>query len=98
MRSPETNGFCERFHRTLKEEFFATLFRKTLYESLEQLQADLDGYLEFDNRQRAHQGYRTRGRTPYKANGRERTTGPGADLIAGNSRELNCRNGGDQRR
>lgn len=67
VRSPETNGFCERFHRTLKEEFFATAFRKTLYESLEQLQADLDGYLEFYNRRRAHQGYRTRGRTPYQA-------------------------------
>jgi transposase InsO family protein len=67
VASPETNGFCERFHRTLKEEFFSVAFRQTLYESLEQLQTDLDRYLEFYNRERAHQGYRTRGRTPYQA-------------------------------
>lgn len=65
--SPETNGFCERFHRTLKEEFFSVAFRKKLYESLDELQRDLDRYLEFYNRERAHQGYRTKGRTPYQA-------------------------------
>ncbi len=65
--SPQTNGFCERFHRTLKEEFFAVAFRKTEYESLDQLQVDLDRYLAFYNRERAHQGYRTKGRTPYRA-------------------------------
>ena len=65
--SPETNGFCERFHRTVKEEFYAVAFRKTFYESLDQLQRDLDEYLAFYNRERAHQGYRTQGRTPYQA-------------------------------
>lgn len=65
--SPETNGFCERFHRTVKEEFFSIAFRKTFYESLAQLQADLDRYLQFYNHERAHQGYRTKGRTPYRA-------------------------------
>jgi transposase InsO family protein len=64
--SPETNGFCERFHRTVKEEFYAVAFRKTFYESLEQLQRDLDAYLAFYNRERAHQGYRTQGRTPFQ--------------------------------
>jgi len=39
--SPESNGFCERFHRTIQEEFFAIAFRKTTYESVAQLQADL---------------------------------------------------------
>jgi transposase InsO family protein len=67
VASPQTNGFCERFHRTVKEEFFQVAFRKTLYESLDQLQTDLDRYLEFYNRERAHQGYRTQGRTPYQA-------------------------------
>lgn len=57
MGSPETNGFCERFHRTLKEESFSVAFRKKLYESLDELQRDLDRYLEFYNRERAHQGY-----------------------------------------
>lgn len=64
--SPETNGFCERFHRTVKEEFFAVAFRRTFYESLAQLQTDLDRYLDFYNRERAHQGYRTQGRTPHQ--------------------------------
>ena len=64
--SPETNGFCERFHRTVKEEFYAVAFRKTFYESLEQLQHDLDDYVAFYNRERAHQGYRTQGRTPFQ--------------------------------
>jgi transposase InsO family protein len=64
--SPQTNGFCERFHRTVKEEFFSVAFRKTFYESVAQLQADLDRYLDFYNRERAHQGYRTKGRTPYQ--------------------------------
>jgi transposase InsO family protein len=67
VASPQTNGFCERFHRTGKEEFFQVAFRKTLYESLAQLQADLDRYREFYNRERAPQGYRTQGRTPYQA-------------------------------
>ena len=67
VASPETNGFCERFHRTLKEEFFSVAFRKTFYESLEQLQRDLDQFLNFYNRERAHQGYRTQGRTPDQA-------------------------------
>jgi transposase len=65
--SPETNGFCERFHRTVKEEFYSVAFRRTFYESVDQLQRDLDTYLDFYNRERAHQGYRTKGRTPYQA-------------------------------
>src|SRR5262249_35740330 len=58
---------CERFHRTVKEEFYAVVFRKTFYESREQLQRDLDWYLAFYNCERAHQCYRTQGRTPYQA-------------------------------
>jgi len=41
-------------------------FRKTFYESLDQLQANLDHYLEFYNRERSHQSYRTQGRTPFR--------------------------------
>ncbi len=67
MGSPETNGFCERFHRTVKEEFYAVVFRKKFYESVDELQRDLDAYIPFYNRERAHQGYRTKGRTPYQA-------------------------------
>jgi hypothetical protein len=69
IASPETNGFCGQFHRTVKEEFLQVVIRKTLHVSLDQLQADLDRYLEFYNREHAHQGYRTQGRTPYQAFG-----------------------------
>jgi hypothetical protein len=51
----------------VKEEFFSVAFRRTFYESVAQLQDDLDRYIEFYNRERAHQGYRTKGRTPYQA-------------------------------
>lgn len=61
-----TNGFCERFHRTVKEEFYAVTFRRTFYESPEQLQRHLDAYLAFYKRERAHQGYRTQARTPFQ--------------------------------
>ena len=64
VRSPQTNGFVERFHRTLQEEFFAMQLRKTLYESVEALQEDLDAWLEFYNRERPHLGYRNHGRRP----------------------------------
>ncbi len=67
MASPESNGLCGRFPGTAKEEFFQLVFPKTLYECLDELQADLDHYLEFYNRQRAPQGYRTQGPTPYQA-------------------------------
>lgn len=62
--SPWTNGFVERFHRTLKDEFFAKAFREKWYESTEQLQADLDEFLVEYNERRPHDGYRCQGRTP----------------------------------
>lgn len=62
--SPETNGMVERFHRTLKDEFFSLAYRRKIYESIEALQADLDTFMAFYNAERAHHGYRTQGRTP----------------------------------
>lgn len=67
VRSPQTNGFCERFHRTLKEEFFAVALRKKFYGSVQELQAEMDEWLRFYNEARSHQGYRTQGRTPWQA-------------------------------
>jgi len=64
--SPQTNGFCERFHRTVKDEFFSVVFRKKLFENVAELQADLDDYMNFYNSERSHQGYRTKGRTPFQ--------------------------------
>lgn len=62
--SPETNGMVERFHRTLKDEFFSLAYRRKHYDSVEALQADLDAFVAFYNSGRAHHGYRTQGRTP----------------------------------
>jgi len=61
---PQTNGFVERFNRTVLEEFFCVAFRKKWYHSLEELQKDLDTYLWHYNFQRPHQGYRLKGKRP----------------------------------
>jgi transposase InsO family protein len=63
-KSPQTNGICERFHRTVQEEFYSTAFRKRLYASLEQLQADLDEWLREYNEERTHSGKYCYGKTP----------------------------------
>jgi transposase InsO family protein len=63
-KSPQTNGICERFHRTMLEEFYAIAFRKKIYHSLEQLQADIDQWLNFYNYERAHSGRYCFGKTP----------------------------------
>lgn len=62
--SPHTNCFVERFHRTLKDEFFAKVFREKWYDSVEALQTDLDEFLKQLNSERTHSGYRCKGRTP----------------------------------
>lgn len=64
VRRPQTNGFVERFHRTVLDEFFRKVFRTTLYESVAALQADLDAWLDFYNTERPHQGYRNHGKRP----------------------------------
>jgi transposase InsO family protein len=63
-KSPQTNGICERFHRTIQEEFYSVAFRKKLYVSLEDLQTDLDGWLREYNEDRAHSGKYCFGKTP----------------------------------
>jgi len=63
--SPQTNGICERFHKTILQKFYQITFRKKLYSSLEELQLDLDGWLKFYNTERTHQGKVCNGRTPF---------------------------------
>jgi transposase InsO family protein len=63
-RSPQTNGICERFHKTVLNEFYRVAFRKKLYASLEELQADLDAWLREYNEVRPHQGRWCYGKTP----------------------------------
>lgn len=62
--SPQTNGICERFHKTILQEFYQITFRKKLYSSLEELQKDLDEWLDYYNNNRTHQGKVCCGRTP----------------------------------
>lgn len=54
--APQTNGICERFHKTILNEFYQVTFRKKLYQTLEELQKDLDEWLSYYNNQRTHQG------------------------------------------
>jgi transposase InsO family protein len=64
-KSPQTNGICERFHKTALDEFYRVAFRKKIYTTIEELQEDLDEWLEEYNTRRTHQGKRCEGRTPY---------------------------------
>ena len=65
-RSPQTNGICERFHKTMKHEFYDVAFRKKLYHSIEELQADVDKWLREYNELRPHSGSRCYGKTPWQ--------------------------------
>lgn len=63
-KSPQTNGICERFHKTVLQEFYQVTFRKKIYRDIEMLQADLDQWLDKYNYERTHQGKMCCGRTP----------------------------------
>jgi transposase InsO family protein len=64
VKSPQTNGICERFHQTVLNEFYRVFFRKKVYSDIETLQTDLDWYMNTYNTDRTHQGKRCKGRTP----------------------------------
>jgi transposase InsO family protein len=61
---PRTNGFVERFNRTVLDEFFRETFHNKFYASVEELQEDLDQWLHYYNYERPHRGYRNMGRRP----------------------------------
>lgn len=63
-KSPQTNGICERFHRTIQDEFYAIAFRKKMYDNLESLQVDLDSWITYYNNDRPHSGRFCYGKTP----------------------------------
>jgi hypothetical protein len=64
VQSPQTNGICERFHKTILQEFYQVTFRKKLYDNIDELQKDLDEWLNYYNNERTHQGKMCCGRTP----------------------------------
>jgi transposase InsO family protein len=64
VRHPQSNGICERLHRTIQDEFYAITFRKKLYTTLQELQKDLDDWMAHYNKERAHSGRYCFGKTP----------------------------------
>lgn len=63
-KSPQSNGICERFHKTILNEFYQVAFRKKLYRSLDEIQKDADAWLEWYNTERTHSGKYCFGKTP----------------------------------
>lgn len=64
VRHPQSNGICERLHRTIQEEFYAVTFRKKLYDNITELQKDLDDWMHYYNNERPHSGKYCFGKTP----------------------------------
>lgn len=64
VKHPQTNGICERFHKTIQNEFYATAFRRKIYNSLDELQVDVDAWIQDYNEQRTHSGKHCFGKTP----------------------------------
>jgi transposase InsO family protein len=65
-KSPQTNGVCERFHKTIQDEFYAVAFRKKIYRSLDEIQEDVDKWIEEYNKERTHSGKYCFGKTPWQ--------------------------------
>ncbi len=66
VRHPQTNGAVERLHQTIQNEFYEVAFRKKLYRTLDEIQADLDAFMTYYNTERTHQGRYCQGRTPFQ--------------------------------
>lgn len=63
-RHPQTNGCTERLNQIILEEFYQVAFRKKLYTSLDEIQKDLDAFMDEYNGRRTNQGKHCQGRTP----------------------------------
>ena len=66
VRHPWTNGAVERLNQTYNQEFYQIVFRKKIYNLLQELQDDLDKFTDYYNFQRPNQGKRTKGNVPGK--------------------------------
>lgn len=64
VKSPQSSGICERFHKTVLDEFYRVTFSKKIYNTLDELQADLDTWLKHCNEERVHNGKYCFGKTP----------------------------------
>ena len=56
MRHPQTNGSTGRLNQTIQNEFYKVAFRKKLYKSIEEIQKDLDDFMQYYNNDRTNQG------------------------------------------
>ena len=63
-KSPQSNGIVERFQRTMLNEFYQIAFRKKIYNPIDELQADVEVWLNEYNEQRPHSGEYCYGKTP----------------------------------
>ena len=66
VRHPQTNGSVERLNQTIQEEFYQVAFRKKLYRTLDEIQVDLDAFMDYYNNERTNQGRYCQGRTPFQ--------------------------------
>lgn len=64
IRHPWTNGCIEKLNQTIYQEFYQVTFRKKIYHSLQQLQDDLDRFIDYYNFKRPNQGKRNKGKIP----------------------------------
>ncbi len=64
VRNPQSNGICERFQKTMLNEFYRIAFRTKIYHSIEELQKDLDSWIEEYNNKRPYSGKYCFGKTP----------------------------------
>lgn len=65
VRRPQSNCFIERLYRTLLDEHFWIQGRSKWYESIDEMQADLDKFLDKIQPEATPPGSKMRGQTPY---------------------------------
>lgn len=63
-RSPDLNGFVERFQGTCLHQHYRIAFRYRFYDDVDTIDADLAAWLRHYNFERPHRGYRLNGRRP----------------------------------
>jgi transposase InsO family protein len=63
-RSPQTNGICERFNKTILTAFYQVVLSKQIHRIIEDFQAHLDVWMRDYNTNRTHQGRWCYGKTP----------------------------------
>ena len=56
VRRPQSNGFVERLHRNLLDGHFRVAGSSKWYDSVDEMQKDLEAYLKQYSQERPHQG------------------------------------------